>query len=397
MKILIALSRFPLPAQKGDKLRAWQQIQFLSEKFDITLICLSDKLPSSEELNAVKPFCKKILICPIPFWQRILPLFLGIFKQWPFQVSYFYSEKAKQIIRNEIVQENHNLCYVQLVRMGETVPIIPGVKYFMDYMDAMSKGMLNRTPFVSGPKKWFFQLEASLLKRYEKRIGDIYDGYSVITNSDAKALDLNHPEKLKVIPNGVDSRFFTYPPVAWEERPNDVLFSGNLAYFPNVEAAKFLVKVIMPLVWAELPETKVILAGIHPAAELVALESAKVKLTGFVPEMATIMQQSKVYVAPLFTGAGLQNKLLEAMAVGIPVITTPLANEALGAKPEIDLIICKDAPAFAKQILALLYDAQKAQKIAGSGRQFIETHYRWEPSNQILFNALLEISHNRQS
>jgi polysaccharide biosynthesis protein PslH len=389
-KLAIALSRFPLPARKGDKLRAWQQIISLSHTFDIYLVCLADEIPDEQQINTVSEYVKDLKIIYIPKWKRILPLFLSLFSHLPFQVAYFQSSEMKACLMHWFRAHDVKLCYVQLIRLGKSVPYVENVKYFLDYMDALSAGMINRVPQSSGIMRFLYAWEGRKLKQYEADISDHYHACSIITQADADAMPERIQSKIIVIPNGVEERYFIPRPAP--AKRYDIVFTGNMGYFPNVKAALFLVSDILPLLNHSFPNLKVCIAGTDPAQTVRELASDRVTITGFVEDMADVMLQSRIYVAPLFTGSGLQNKLLESMALGLPVITTSLANNALGAKPNSEILIADTAADFAHCIQNLLeQDGILANQMGKNGASFVASRYRWKSANEKLQQALLKL------
>lgn len=389
-KIAIALSRFPLPARKGDKLRAWQQIISLSHTFDIHLVCLADEIPNEQQIKIVSEYVKELRIIYIPKWKRILPLCFSLFTHLPFQVAYFQSSEMKKCLLHWFHAKDIKLCYVQLIRLGKSVPYVDNVKYFLDYMDALSAGMINRVPQSSGIMRFLYAWEGRKLKQYEAEISEHYHACSIITQADADAMLERIQNKILVIPNGVDERYFIPRPEPTKQY--DIVFTGNMGYFPNVKAALFLVNEILPLLNAAFPNIKVCIAGTDPAQAVRELASESVTITGFVEDMADVMLKARIYVAPLFTGSGLQNKLLESMALGLPVITTSLANNALGAEPNSEILIADTAERFAHSIQMLLEpDGSLAPQIGKNGAHFVARRYRWESANLKLQQALLKL------
>ena len=390
-KLAIALSRFPLPARKGDKLRAWQQLISLSETFDIYLVCLADELPNEAQTQAVASLVKELKVIYIPKWKRVISLFLSLFTDIPFQVAYFQSSEMKQVLKQWFANEDIKVCYVQLIRLGKSIPYHNDVRYFLDYMDALSAGMINRVPQSHGIMRRLYAWEGRKLKAYEAEVAVHYHAYSVITQADAMSLPAAIQHQLLIIPNGVDEKYFQS--LMPQKKQYDIIFTGNMGYFPNVKAALFLVHEIVPLLTQKIPEIRICIAGTDPAPAVMALASDRVVVTGFVEDMAEVMLQARMYVAPLFTGSGLQNKLLESMALGLPVITTTLANNALGAKPEAEILIADTALDFAAHIQRLLQDTNdQGNSIGKQGADFVAKHYRWKRANQLLIDALLNLS-----
>ncbi|MCU0430808.1 MAG: glycosyltransferase [Cytophagaceae bacterium] len=387
MKILIALSRFPFPIEKGDKLRAYYQIKELSRLHDLYVVCLSEYEPSEEEVHEVKRFCKELYIIPHPKSLKYKNLLRGVVSSAPFQVHYFESPAMKEKISYLISTINMDICFVQLLRLYNNIPFGLPTKYFLDYMDAFSEGMKKRVHYSKWYEKPFVKEEASRLRKFEEKIAASFDGYSMISKSDTEGFSESLRETIQVIPNGVSDEFFItkYPSI---EKRYDIIFTGNMAYHPNIQAAKFLVQEIVPVIEKKGMKVQVCIAGTNPSQEVLALKSENVEITGYVEDMKEYLERSRVFVAPLFSGSGLQNKLLEAMASGLPTVTTSLANKALKAKDKKEIIICNESVKFAEQIIFLLNHAPEAAEIARLGRLFVRENYNWRACNVLLDKAL---------
>ncbi|MCB9235889.1 MAG: glycosyltransferase [Bacteroidia bacterium] len=387
MKILVALSRFPFPTEKGDKLRAYHQLRGLSRKHEVHLICLNDKPPLAEHIQLLQGFCKSLEIIILPKWKVYLNVLMGFLNRIPFQVNYFRSTAMKKRISHLIHTQGIEVCYVQLIRLGLNLPFGEKVPFFLDYMDAFSRGMENRLDDLSGPMRLMTKVEANRLKGYESKISAHFEGFSIISQADAAIFPAAIQDEIHVIPNGVKEEFF----VGLEretEAEFDLIFTGNMGYHPNIKAARFLVEKILPELEARGRKVKVVLAGTHPAPEVKALASDQVVVTGFVEDLRDYFQQSRLFVAPLFTGQGLQNKLLESMAMGMPAFTTSLANEALKAENGVEIVECETESEFAEKIIYYLDHPAKAEELGKKGSEFIRQNYNWEACNAQLEKAL---------
>ena len=387
MRILAVLSRFPYPIEKGDKLRAYYQLRDLGLRHEVHLVALTEHQPNVSDIQEVEKFCASVHIVKLPKWRRVLNLVPTVFNSAPFQVNYFQSREMKQKVGELIDKFSIDVCYVQLIRLGMNLPFEKPVAFFLDYMDAFSKGMQKRIP-LSGPLiRPVVKFEYKRLVRYEEQISTHFHGWSIISSPDAEEMPEKVKEKMLIIPNGVGEGFFE--DASTEEKEYDLIFTGNMGYHPNIQAAKFLIERILPVIESRGHTLKVCIAGARPAAELKKMASDTVHITGWVDDIRICMRKSKLFVAPLVSGSGLQNKLLESMAMSMPTLTTPLANGALGAEDGKEILLATDAEAFADRILELLADPQKALELGNKGREFIHENFVWEAHNRRLEEALL--------
>lgn len=390
MKILFALSRFPYPTDKGDKLRAFHQIRMLSKAHEVYLVCLTREKVSQKELDVVHQLCKEIKVVHLSRSSVLSNMISGtMMGNEPVQTHYFRSEEMKQAIEEMVLRVRIDVCFVQLLRLIFNIPFHLPCSYYLDYMDAFSAGMAKRISVSRWYEKPFVQLEQERLYWYEKDVKDRFDGYSIITQQDADLLNI--PD-IDVVPNGVDESFFQIEDVP---KKYDLIFTGNMGYHPNIQAAKYLVREIKPLLEKKGYRLKICIAGKRPAAEVRALASEDVEVTGFVEDIRTYLWQSKLFAAPLFTGSGLQNKLLEAMAARIPVITTELANAALGAKDGKEVSIGHDAESFATNIAQLMDDTALRQSVGVQGCDYVKQHYDWKACTDILVKRFQELIDKR--
>lgn len=391
MRIFVLLSRVPYPLEKGDKLRAFHQIKELSKTNEIILCALNPvkKLDKQKAFAAVQPYCRSINFIDIPFYGRLWNIFLTLFSNRPLQTGYFYNRKAVSKVRSLISEYKPDHIYCQLLRTAEYVKNIP-ISKTIDYQDVFSYGIKRRADKASGLHRLVFKFEYKRLVAYEKTVFNFFDNKTIISLPDRKLFPHPDREKIAVIPNGVDYDFFK-PIVA--EKKYELVFTGNMAYPPNVDAAEFLANDIMPLVWKTEPEARLLLAGASPDRRVTALQSDKITVSGWMDDIRDSYSSARIFIAPMRIGTGLQNKLLEAMSMKIPSITTPLANDALKAKNEEEILTGKTAEELAKQILRLLSDNTLYKSIEENGYTFVKKNYSWteatEGLNQLIQNTKL--------
>lgn len=381
MKILVVLSRVPYPLEKGDKLRAFNQIRELSKKHQIVLFALNDGKLDDNALTELKKYCVAISIVPLPKQTVIKNLARSFFNGMPMQVGYFYFKKAQKKI-DELIRKHHpDHIYCQLIRTAEYVKPYPNIPKTLDYMDVFSKGIERRIktdPFYMRP---VLMMEYKRLLKYERKVFSRFTNKTIISAQDRNLIP--HPDHLqiKVIPNGVDTDFFK-PMVRKKEF--ELLFNGNMNYPPNVESVEYLVEKVMPYVWNRMPQTRLLISGASPNARVMELASEKVVISGWVDDVRENYAKSKILVAPMQISIGLQNKLLEAMAMQLPCITSALANNALGAKHNEQIMVAEKPEQYALQIIELLQNEAKAKQIAMSGYRFAIDNFNWKGTTAAL-------------
>lgn len=391
MKIFVIVSRIPYPLEKGDKLRAFHQIKELSKQHEIYLCALSDRPVHKDAIKTLSEFCKKIEVIRLHklsiYFNMLIRL---LFTNTSLQVAYFYNKKAHQKIKNLVTEIQPDHIYCQLIRVSEYVKDF-SIKKTLDYMDALARGMERRieeAPFYLKP---FLKIETLRLKRYEHQIFDYFDNITIISKQDRDLIVNAYNHNIVVVPNGVD-----YSKYHFKDLPKvyDLVFTGNMGYPPNVNSVLYLVKKIMPLLWQQNPDIKLVIAGANPHPKIQALKSKNVIVTGWVEDITTYYAQSKIFIAPMQIGTGLQNKLLEAMAIKLPCITSELANNALGATHNENILIGHTPEDYAQLVFELLNNPEKAKKIAENGYRFVKENYTWEGSTAILENLIVKTSIN---
>lgn len=367
------LSRVPYPLDKGDKLRAFYQIRELARNHDVFLCALSDSTVHPEARKILLPFVKELRIFAFSKLQVAFRLVKNIFSDKPFQVAYFYSPSTKRKINNYLDEAKPDHVYCQLIRMAEYARDLD-IDKTIDYQDAFSAGLLRRKKYASWIFRPFLTIEYLRVRKYEEEMAKLFVKKTIISLPDRNLINSPIKEEIQIIPNGVDFDFFD---CKGTEKKFDIIFCGNMAYPPNVDAAIFLIKEIMPLVWSSLPSARVVIAGAEPTERIRRLASPQVTVTGWVNDIRLYYSGSKIMVAPLRIGTGLQNKILEAMAMKIPVIASHHANQALCAIHGEQILTAETQIEFAQQILSLLNDNSLYNHLIINGLSFIKGHYDW--------------------
>ena len=383
MKIFVLLPRIPWPLEKGDKLRAFNQIKQLAKNNEVVLCALNtDKKVSKEEaFKALQPYCISVTFIDISKLSILINIIKAFFKGLPLQCGYFYNAKAHKKIHNIIKKHKPDMLFGQLLRVAEYMRH-ENTSKSIDYQDVFSMGMKRRSEIAPFYMKPFFNMEYRRLRRYEHDIFDDFDVKTIISVPDRNLIDHPKKDEILIVPNGVDHEYYTPREC---EKKYDIVFTGNMSYAPNVNAVEYLANDILPLVWKKLPDAKMYIAGATPDARVKKVASDRIIISGWLDDMRDAYAQSKIFIAPMRIGTGLQNKLLEAMAMRLPCITTTLANNSLlASEDKNEILVGNNEQQLAEHIITLLTNKDKADEIAQNGYDFVHRVYDWEMATKIM-------------
>jgi sugar transferase (PEP-CTERM/EpsH1 system associated) len=375
LRIVFVTPRFPYPVEKGDKLRAFHQIKALSKQHEIHLVAISHRKVSAEDIEAMQGYCRTIKVFQIKNWLLPIQLFLGWMEGLPLQVSYFLDRTIKRKVQYHIIhlEPDHVIC--QLIRAAPYVRALPFAKT-LDYMDVFSEGMVQLAKKYR-PFGFVFQWEAKRLAAYERTVYKDFDKHTIISGQDRNRLKLATHDQILVVPNGVDDRF---APNYTSQKPSfDIVFVGNLGYGPNRSAVDFLVKKVYPALKKRGKTPKILIAGARPGPGIEQLgRDPGIVVRGWVEDIRDAYADGRIFVAPMFSGLGLQNKILEAMAMGLPCVTTSMVNNAIGAGQGTEILVADTLEGLVDHVQNLMENEQLYNDISRAGRAFILKNYQWE-------------------
>ncbi|MEO0124072.1 MAG: TIGR03087 family PEP-CTERM/XrtA system glycosyltransferase [candidate division WOR-3 bacterium] len=387
MNILFLTSRFPFPPIGGDKLRFFYILKYLSRNHKVSILCFTDKKLSSELTSAYKDYFYEINVVFLPKIKSYINCIVGLFKGVPLQISYYKSKKMENLVQEKLTNGKFDIIFVHLIRMAEYVKK-SNIYKILDMTDAQSLNYTRAMQYTQGKWSIIHRFEKDLVLNYEKNIWRYFDKTFVVSPIDRdylKSLDENI--NVEVLPNGVDVQKYSF--CLNDHQNKKICFIGNMRTFPNTDAAVWFCKEIFPIIKKEIPQVKLYIVGTEPSRRVRALAKIKdVYVTGEVPNVNEYVWNSEVSVAPIRVGAGIQNKILESMALGTPVVTTSIGLEGIEAEPNKHILVADKPDEFAKQVIRLINNSELRAKISTEARRLIEERYTWDRVLRYLLNSL---------
>ncbi len=337
------------------------------------MFALSDEKVPEEWIKELSPYCSNIQVHFLSKKKMAFRLAAGIFSEKPFQCLYHYEKSAAKKIKEVGTVFSPDKIFFQLLRTTAYASLFDPDNCVIDLMDCFSYNYLLRSKKSILFTGFFYQREYIRTKKYESQLLKRYSRIVIISQRDKFLLPENN-ESVLVVPNGV---------MLQEEnkgsKNTDILFTGNLRYLPNIEAAKYLCKQIVPVLIKDSPGLKIMIAGANPHPAVLALQNQHIKVNKDIQDMNALKKSAKLFIAPMFLNTGIQNKILEAMACGIPALTTPQAADAIGAIPGYHLFIALSAQEFSKEAKTILeMPSGQLNQICSNARYLVMNDFNWE-------------------
>jgi polysaccharide biosynthesis protein PslH len=391
LKILFLYSRPPLPMTRGDELTVSHLIEFMHARghvVDLLTLVAPGHAFRDEHRAWLESRCRRVETVALGRAEGLAEAGRGLARGWPFQIGYLLSRRQLARAAELARGEGYDLAYAYYIRSTEALlaaaPHVPVTFLALQLSQTLNTERLARTA-ARGWERAFYRFEHARMAAYESRIWQGVSRVVLIGEKDRAAIEAacrrhGRPVIDNVVwgPHGVDTERFA-PRGEGAEEPGAVLMSGVMRYAPNVEAALWFACEVWPLVRRERGDARFYLVGRDPDPAVQALDGKDgVVVTGTVEEPADWIARAQVCVAPIRAAAGLQNKLLEALAMGKAVVATPEANEGIAAGEGRDLVLAREPEAFARAVVGLLGDAGRRRELGAAGRRFVEAKWTWE-------------------
>ena len=377
MKILFVCHRFPYPPNEGGKIRAFNMIAHMQQHHEVTVASLVESKFEQKDIEGIKPYCHDYIAQkmhkPLAWLLAILCLVTSI----PSSMGYFYSWKLGRKIKHLLRTQHYDLIVVHCSSVAHFVSSATDTPKVLDFCDMDSQKWLVYAKHKPFPLSFAYWLEGVKLQRAEKKLAMKFDSSSVATAFELETLDSFHSGQTSFcFPNGVDTEFFS--PSRDEYQPKSICFIGKMNYYPNEKCMLEFCENVFPLLRKNYPDMVLTIIGSNPTEKILALNNIEgVDVTGRVDDVRPYVQQSALSVVPLEIARGTQNKILESMSMGVPVVCSAVAARGIDAIPEEHVFVAESAEEYVRQIGRIIDDKSERKRLSEAGRHRMLSHHSW--------------------
>lgn len=394
--LLYLVHRIPYPPNKGDKIRSYHVLKHLSQSYRIHLGTFIDDEKDFAYLDKVKALCSDTCFIKLdPKIARIRSL-SGMLSNEALSLPYYRNAELQSWVDGQLKNQAIKNILIFSSPMAQYVNKTGSTHRVIDFVDIDSDKWKQYADTKPWPLNWLYRRESRLLLQYEKQVAKDFDGATFVSEAEASLFKQLAPEaagKVTYFNNGVDTNYFSPDIVFANPYPQDtvaLVFTGAMDYWANVEAVEWFSKTVFPSVRSRFPDLQFYIVGARPTSQVSALGALPgITVTGSVPDVRPFLAHATLAVAPLRIARGIQNKVLEAMAMGKPVLASPQALEGIHAEIDRELFVANDGNAFIEKIIALL-QAGPNDSIGKAARIRILENYSW-PNSLARLDALLSI------
>ncbi|PUE60913.1 hypothetical protein B9Z45_06210 [Limnohabitans sp. 2KL-17] len=377
MKILAVSVRVPEDGKKGDQVLSFHRLSYLSRKHTIKLICFGSPNADADALSKLEALGISVQLVK---WNKFVAGFnvlTAVFDALlPFQCALFQSGPYKRAVAQELALFKPDAVYAVLIRSFVNLPP-SGLPLFVDMVDSMGLNFSRRVALERGLKRLAFDMESQRVSAYEVYVAQQATLSYVVSKVDQKFI--GH-EKVKALPLGINGHEFYKQSEGSLE--SSIVFTGNMNYKPNVDAVIWFYGQCWSKLKLAVPAVRWVVAGSNPTAEVLALSADEaITVTGRVPSLAAVINTARMSIAPMQSGSGMQFKILEAMACGVPVVTSSLGLGDIAAKPGQEVVLADTADNFVQSIIDLLGSPDSCQAIGEAGLRYVNVNHTWDALN----------------
>jgi sugar transferase (PEP-CTERM/EpsH1 system associated) len=378
MKILYLCHRFPFPPKRGGKIRPFNMIKHLGAAgHEVTVASLARSSAEAQEGTGIAPYCKRYEIAQVRHPVQVARMVLRLPSPAPSSMGFFYSPELARRVRELLARERFDLIFVHCSSMAQYVAGVVGIPKILDFGDMDSQKWLEYARYKPFPLSAGYWLEGKKLEREEKRLARRFDLCTATTHAEWETLERYRTgAPTDWFPNGVDSSYFAPTPEPYD--PDTICFVGRMDYYPNQECMFDFCANVLPRIQSRRPQTKLVIVGADPSPAVKRLEQLPgVTVTGSVPDVRPYLQRSALMVAPLNIARGTQNKILEAMACGVPVVTSGVAAGGVDAVAQEHFLVANTSEEHAAAVLRILENRDQRTRLSVAARSRMLSHHDW--------------------
>ncbi|HTU22367.1 MAG TPA: TIGR03087 family PEP-CTERM/XrtA system glycosyltransferase [Gemmataceae bacterium] len=384
--VLFLAHRVPYPPDKGDRIRTFHLLRFLSQRARVHLACLADEPVPDDTLLSLKRYCERVAIVPVGGWSRWFRVCFSLVRGGTASEGAFYVPELWGVLCRWANETRFDVSVASASSIASYLRLeeLRGVPAVIDLMDVDSQKWFDYAASRRGARAWLYRTEGRRLRRLEQSISDWAHAVTLVGEAEVAIYRRFCPcGPVQAITNGVDLDYFQpTPPVGPASRRSEepsCVFVGALDYLPNVEGSLWFCRKVWPEVRRRRPEAKLYLVGRRPNPAVQRLAGLPgVELVGQVPDVRPYLAGGALTVVPLQIARGVQNKVLESLAMARPTIASPQALAGLNAQPGAHLLQASSPEEWLQTILALFDDPTLAQRLGEAGRRYAEEHHCWE-------------------
>lgn len=385
MNVLFACHRLPYPPKRGGKIRPFNIIRHLTESgHRVSVASLARSDAELEEGRDLAKHCAEVMVGRIGPVAAVAQMVARLPSLSPSSMGYFYSASLHRQVQRALRQRQYDLVFVHCSSAAQYVRTANGVRSIIDFGDMDSckwRDYVKAKPF---PLSLGYRLEAAKLHRAEKRLARQFDLATCTTRAELETLtSYEAASRTDWFPNGVDSEFFQPTDKSWD--PDTICFVGRMDYYPNQQAMLAFCQNVMPILRSRRPGVRLVIVGAEPSSEIVRLGDAPdIQVTGTVPDVRDHVRGAALTIAPLEIARGTQNKILESMAMGVPVVCSSLAARGVDAEPGRHLLTADEPGEYVEAIVRLLESSDERERFAAAARERVLANHSWRSSMQKL-------------